>query len=279
MEEQVARPQTTNPESSPAARFGYELRRLRMEVRMTQSQLGRKLGYTGAAMGAIERGLRLPQQRELVEQCDEALGVNGTLIQVWEQCRMDGNQRWFYPWLEVEQQAVTLRAWQPTLVLGLLQTEDYARAVFRGEPGSTNDQIDKSVAARLERQTLLEGENPPMLWAVLDEGVLQRPVGGPTVMRGQLAHLLDLAERPRITIQIVPVTAACTAGLGGGFFLAQLRDGREVAYLESAGRGQVVAQTKEVRGIQARYEAVRASALPREGSLKMIKEGMERWTA
>ncbi|RCG32602.1 XRE family transcriptional regulator [Sphaerisporangium album] len=274
----MPRPQTTNPETSPAARFGYELRRLRMEVRMTQSQLGRKLGYTGAAMGAIERGLRLPQQRELVEQCDEALGVNGALIQVWEQCRMDGNQRWFYPWLEVEQQAQVLRAWQPTLVLGLLQTEDYARAVFRGEPGITKDKIDRSVAARLERQTLFEGENPPMFWAVLDEAVLQRPVGGYAVMRAQLAHLLAMADRPCITIQIVPIAADCTAGLGGGFFLAQLRDGREVAYLESVTKGQVVAQTKEVRGIQARYEEIRATALPRDGSLKMIKEWMERWT-
>ncbi|WP_214412721.1 helix-turn-helix domain-containing protein [Sphaerisporangium fuscum] len=268
-----------NPEASPAARFGFELRKLRQEVRMTQSQVGRRIGYTGAAIGAIERGMRLPQFREFVEQCDEALGVNGALIQVWEQCRSDGNERWFYPWLEAEQQALTLRAWQPNLVLGLLQTADYARAIFRGEPGITSERAEKGVAARLERQALFERESPPMLWAVLDEGVLQRPIGGPAVMRGQMEHLLTMAEHPCVTIQIVPLMSGCTAGLLGGFFLAQLRDGREVVYLESAGQGHVTAQTKVVRDIQVRYEAVRASALPRDGSLNLIKEWMDRWTS
>ncbi|MEU8266033.1 DUF5753 domain-containing protein [Sphaerisporangium sp. NPDC049002] len=200
------------------------------------------------------------------------------MLQVWELCRSDGNQRWFYPWLEAEQQALTLRAWQPTLVLGLLQTADYARAVFRGEPGIRSDKIDKGVEARLERQTLFDRKDPPMLWAVLDEGVLQRPIGGSAVMKGQLNHLLTMAEHPCITIQIVPVMAGCTAGLLGGFFLAQLRDGREVVYLESAGKGHVTAQTKEVRDIQVRYEAVRASALPHDGSLNRIKEWVEKWT-
>ncbi|MEU9891853.1 helix-turn-helix transcriptional regulator [Sphaerisporangium sp. NPDC051011] len=274
----MPKPQTTNPESSPAARFGYELRRLRIEVHMTQSQLGGKLGYTGAAMGAIERGLRLPQQRELVEQCDEALGVNGALIQVWEQVRMDGTQRWFYPWLEAEQQAVSLRTSQPNLVPGLLQTADYARAIFAGKPGMSPQEIDKAVEARLERQVLLARERPPMMWAVLDEVVLQRSIGGVAVMEAQLNHLLTMAEHPCITIQIVPLSASCTAGLLGGFFLAQLRDGRNVAYLESAGKGQVVSRPVDVRDIEIRYEAVRTSALNDNESLNKMREWMQRWT-
>ncbi|WP_424536149.1 helix-turn-helix domain-containing protein [Sphaerisporangium viridialbum] len=269
---------TTNPETSPAARFGFELRRLRQEVRVTQSELGRRIGYTGAAMGAIERGLRLPQQRGFVEQCDAALGVNGALLQVWELCRSDGNQRWFYPWLEAEQQAVTLRTSQPNLVPGLLQTADYARAIFLGRPGTSPEEVDKAVEARLDRQALFARKHPPMMWAVLDEVVLQRPIGGSAVMEGQLKHLLTMAEHPCVTLQIVPVVASCTAGLLGGFFLAQLRDGREVAYLESAGKGQVVAQPKEVRDIQIRYESVRTSALPHDASLNRIKEWIQKWT-
>ncbi|MEU9886853.1 helix-turn-helix transcriptional regulator [Sphaerisporangium sp. NPDC051011] len=274
----MPKPQTTNPESSPAARFGYELRRLRMEVHMTQSQLGGKLGYTGAAMGAIERGLRLPQQRELVEQCDEALGVNGALLQIWEQCRSDGNQRWFYPWLEAEQQALTLRTWQPLLVPGLLQTPDYVRAIFLGKAGMTSEAIDKVVEARIDRQAIFRGDHPPRMWAVLDEGVFQRPIGGTSVMEGQMKHLLTMAEHPCIAIQIVPLAVSCTAGLLGGFILARLRDGREVVYLDSAGKGQVTAQGKEVRDIQIRYETIRTFALPHDLSLDRIKEWMIKWT-
>ncbi|RCG27916.1 XRE family transcriptional regulator [Sphaerisporangium album] len=274
----MPRPQTTNPETSPAARFGYELRRLRMEVRMTQSQLGRRLGYTGAAMGAIERGLRLPQQRELVEQCDEALGVNGALLQIWEQCRSDGNQRWFYEWLEVEQQALTLRTWQPTLVPGLLQTPDYARTMLAGRPGASSDDVERAVEARLDRQAILTRERPPMIWAVLDEMVLQRPIGGAAVMEGQLNHLLAIAEHPRITLQIVPLDAGCTAALRAGFIIAQIRDGRDIVYLDTAGKGQVTAHSKEVRNIQLRYEAVRTSALAQNASLSLVREWMQKWS-
>ncbi|MFC4587495.1 helix-turn-helix domain-containing protein [Sphaerisporangium corydalis] len=274
----MPRQPTINPETSPAARFGFELRRLRQEMRITQSELGRRIGYTGAAMGAIERGIRLPQQRDLVERCDVALEVDGALVQVWEQCRSDGNQRWFYPWLEAEQQALTLRTAQPNLVPGLLQTADYARAIFLGRPGTSAEEVEKAVEARIDRQVLFERKHPPVMWAVLDEVVLQRPVGGPTVMGGQLKHLLAMAEHPCITLQVVPVMASCTAGLLGGFFLAQLRDGREVAYLESAGKGQVISQPREVRDVQLRYEAIRTSALPHMESLDRIKEWMQTWT-
>lgn len=196
---------------------------------------------------------------------------------MWELCRSDGNQRWFYPWLEAEQQALTLRTWQPNLVPGLLQTADYARAIV-GRPDMSPDDIEKAVEARLDRQALFTRKNPPVMWAVLDEVVLQRPIGGSTVMEGQLKHLLTMAEHPCITLQIVPLVASSTAGLLGGFVLAQLQDGREIVYLDSAGKGQVTAQTREVRDIQLLYEAVRASALPHDGSLNRIKEWVEKWT-
>ncbi|GII80900.1 transcriptional regulator [Sphaerisporangium rufum] len=267
-----------NPESSPAARFGFELRRFRQEARMTQADLGREVGYTGAAIGALERGLRLPKDKHLVEQCDAALTANGDLLQIWEECRSDGNQRWFFPWLDVEQQARTLRTWQPNLIPGLLQTADYARVVIE-RPGMSAAEIEKAVKARLDRQSIFARDRPPMMWAVLDEVVLQRPVGGADVMKDQLKQLLTMAEHPCITVQIVPLSAACTAGLLGGFVLAQMRDGREVVYLDSAGKGQVTAQTKEVRDIQLLYEAIKANALPQNESLLKIKEWMNRWTS
>lgn len=266
-----------NPETSPAARFGFEVRKRRMVAHLTQEELAEKIGYTGAMVSMVETGRRLPKS-DFAEGCDDLLELNGSLVRLWEMCRSDGAQRWFVPWLETEQTATVLHTWEPNLVPGLLQTSAYARALFLGEPGMHPSAIDKAVVARIDRQAIFERDKPPMLWAVMDEVVLQRPVGGPAVMQGQLEHLLTMSEHRCITLQIVPLATGSTAGLLGAFVLAQVQ-GHEQAYLESSGEGAVTASTEDVQKLHIRYDAIRAQALPQEISQQMIKEWVQRWTS
>ncbi|MDH2425896.1 helix-turn-helix transcriptional regulator [Sphaerisporangium sp. TRM90804] len=266
-----------DPESSPAARFGFELRKRRVAADLTQEALGDVIKYTPALISMIENGHRLPTA-DFVHRCDAVFGLDGTLHRLWQMCRSDTAKKWFVPWLEIEQTASMLYAWEHSLVPGLLQIPDYARALFLGMPRMRPLSIDDAVTARIERQAVFERERPPMLCAVLDEVVLQRPVGGAAVMREQLEHLLTVAEHPCITLQIVPLQVGCTAGLGGAFVLAHVH-GHDLAYLDSTVQGAVTALPGDVEEVRVRHDAVRAAALSQDASAELIKEWVQRWTS
>ncbi|GAA1513785.1 helix-turn-helix transcriptional regulator [Sphaerisporangium rubeum] len=264
-----------NPETSPVHRFGYELRRRRLSAHLTQEGLAEKIGYSGGLVSMVETGRRMPKA-DFAQRVDDQLQLNGVLLRMWDECRADGVQLWFIPWLEAELKATTLHSWQHSLVPGLLQTPDYARTLFQGEPQFQRSKLDQAVTARLDRQTIFEREDPPMMWAVLDEVVLQRPIGGASVMRKQLEHLVTMSDHPCIAIQIVPFEAACTPGLLGAFILANVQ-GQDVAYLESANEGKVIASPEDVRNLRTRYDAIRIHALPQAGSKQLIKEWAQKW--
>jgi hypothetical protein len=121
---------------------------------------------------------------------------------------------WFTPWPDYEEQATTLRWYEPLVVPGVFQTEDYARAVLRTRVGDTDEEIDEIVAARIARQSIFSKEKPPTVWAVLDEGVLRRPVGGKHIMRAQLNRLAEAARLPNVVIQIIPADTGAHEGCG-----------------------------------------------------------------
>lgn len=169
-----------NPTASPAAFFGAELRRLRTKAGWTQEQLGDRINYSGALVGAVETADRKPQL-DFARRCDQLVGSDGLLGRLWELARVETFPGWFRPWLDVEREARALRSWEPLVIPGLLQTAGYAREMLRaGRPGVTDGQIDELVGARLERQTILCGDDPPLQWFVVDEGVLHRQIGEPT---------------------------------------------------------------------------------------------------
>ncbi|MEO3813058.1 helix-turn-helix transcriptional regulator [Sphaerisporangium sp. B11E5] len=265
-----------NPETSPTHRFGYELRRRRLAAHLTQEELAEKIGYSGGLVSMVETGRRMPKA-DFAQRVDDQLHQNGLLLRLWDECRSDGVQLWFIPWLEAEQKATTLHSWQHSLVPGLLQTPDYARTLFLAEPLFQHSKADQAVASRLDRQAIFDRDDSPRMWAVLDEVVLQRPIGGAAVMRRQLDHLLTMAEHPCIALQIVPISSACTPGLLGAFMLADVQ-GQDVAYLETANEGKVIASPEDVRNLRTRYDAIRIHALPQAGSKQLIKEWAQKWT-
>jgi Domain of unknown function (DUF5753) len=141
---------------------------------------------------------------------------------------------WFEDWLRAEGEAHTLRFWQPLIVPGLLQTAEYARALFLGA-GAEDTKADEMVAVRLERQSVLDRADPPHVIAVLDESALHRLIGSPVIMSEQLSHLGDMAERTNVQVQVVPSTRGANAGLSGGFALASCDGVPDVLRMEAVG--------------------------------------------
>ncbi|WP_433439908.1 helix-turn-helix domain-containing protein [Nonomuraea sp. CA-141351] len=208
------------PADSPTALFGFELRRHRKARGWSQLRLSKEVSYSVGTISMIETARRSPTE-EFARHCDEALEAEGALMRLWPMVSHSSAPPWFRPWLDVEATAEAIRTWEPLIVPGLLQTEEYARAVLSGDVGATPEQVEEHVIARMERQSILQRPKPPMLWIVIDEAVLHRPIGSPTVMSAQLTRLVEAGQAPRITIQVLPLNAYSTIGLAGGFAIAQ----------------------------------------------------------
>ncbi|GAA3214238.1 helix-turn-helix domain-containing protein [Nonomuraea helvata] len=267
------------PSDSPTALFGFELRRHRKARGWSQAQLSKNVPYSVGTISMIETAQRSPSE-QFARYCDEALEAEGALMRLWPMVSRTAAPMWFRPWLDVEAAAEAIRTWEPLMVPGLFQTEDYARAILSGEPGAGPEQIEEQVTARMERQSILRRATPPMLWVVLDEGILHRPIGNTAVMSAQLDQLIELALAPRITLQILPFNAYSTPGLLGGFAIAQTQGAPDTAYIESAGiLGRVTERPEDVRALTFRYEGIRAEALSQRESMKVIKEATRRWTS
>lgn len=267
-------------EASPLTFFAAELRRLRDQAGLSQEQLAQQIAYSTGLVSMVERARRNPSL-DFTERCDRALDANGVLIRIWPMLTYGALPPRFRPWVDIERQAHTLRGWDPLLVPGLLQTPDYARTILEAYPGVTDERVQELLTARLERQKILARDNPPPLWTVLDEGVLHRGVGGPDVMRDQLAALLTASERRNVSIQVVPkgayVTGGAIAGLEGGFFIASAEGSLDSVFVESAAVGHVTDHPRDVAAICRRYEAVRSAALPARASADLIAKVMTEW--
>ena len=171
-----------------------------------------------------------------------------------------------------------LRIFEPALVTGLFQTVDYARAVLGKRPHTTAEEVENLLAARLARQEILTREDPPLVYLVMDEAVLHRPVAAPDVMHAQLEHLADLAGWPNIGIQVVPYGAGGHIGLLGAFTIAEMADMSAMVFLENAADGQTVEDNDRISQVVAHFDALRGEALPVGASRDLIvKVAEERW--
>ncbi|WP_329428979.1 helix-turn-helix domain-containing protein [Streptosporangium sp. NBC_01495] len=271
----------TSPEpGSPHARFGAEMRRLREAAQLSQTAVASRLGCTQTQVSRLESATRTPSRSD-AERLDLLFGSNGsthfTDLRRHIVARPSG-PAWFIGWAEeVEPAALVLRSWDPLLVPGLLQTESYARHLFTHGPRATPDEVEERVQARMRRQRILDKDDPPMLLVLIDEGVLHRRVNGPEVMREQLGHLLEVAQRPNISIQVVD--PECMAGLAGAFMIAELSNGQpETIHMDSPAQGHVTTDHDLVISIRNRYEAIRLWAYPERVSIKMVEEVRREWT-
>lgn len=176
-----------------------------------------------------------------------------------------------YVGLETDARAV--RAWEPLLVHGLLQTAGYARAVFQGEPSNRPHDVDALVQIRTERQKLLTREDSPLeLWAILDEAVIRRPIGGTAVMREQLHHLVKLADMSNVTVQVIPYRMGGHPGLGGAFSILEFEEDAPVVYVDSPAGNLYLEKKPDVRRVGSRFDLLRAVALAPDESVAMLND-------
>jgi Domain of unknown function (DUF5753) len=185
---------------------------------------------------------------------------------------------WFADWPRKEALARSLRWFELVAVPGLLQTEEYARAVLRTQVMATDEEVEDMVRARMERQAILAGDRPPMFWVIVDEGVLRRPVGGADVMVAQIDRLCDAARRANIVVQVIPLAVGAHQGLSGNFVIADFADGPSSVYQDTAARGQIVDDPDDVAFVGVIWETLKAEALSRSASLDLIREVAKSWT-
>ncbi|MFF3512569.1 helix-turn-helix domain-containing protein [Streptomyces sp. NPDC002573] len=260
-----------DPSASPLDYYGYELRRAREAAELTLAQLGSAVFCTGSLIGQIETAAKVPQ-RDFSERLDAALGTDGLFSRLVGLVLRSQLPSWFQPYAEMEQKAAYISTYQCQLVYGLLQTGAYARAVLGArEEGD----LDAKVAARLERQRILEREQPPVTWVVLSEAVLHQEVGGREVMREQLSHLLTLQKRRWLDVQVLPFEAGAHTGLMGSFNLLRFVSHPEIVYTEDFVQGHMTANPEAIKEGSVRYDQLQAAALSLTDSAALIARVME----
>jgi transcriptional regulator with XRE-family HTH domain len=257
-----------------------ELKAQRELAGLTQEQLAKLMGYSASVIAKLETCRTIPSAQH-ADRADEALGTPGTFRRLRQAMINGGYEPWVRAFLDMEERATVLRNWESVVVPGLLQTEAYARGVLRGaRPTDSDAAIEQLVAARISRQVIWEREDPepPILSAILGEAVLRQCVGDALVMREQLSRLVEAAENPRITIQVMPFSAAAHPGLLGPFVVASFENGPDAAYLDSVLDGQVSERRKQVAQARLLYDTLAREALSPGASTEMImKVAEEPW--
>ncbi|MEV0847188.1 DUF5753 domain-containing protein [Streptomyces sp. NPDC049954] len=210
---------------------------------------------------------------KFIDQADELLGARGILKEMKEEVARAQCPAFFRGAAKLEKEAVELHVYAPKAIPGLLQTEDYARAVCAmWRPSLSQGFADQRVTARLARQAIFARTPLPTISFVIEESLRRRLFGGRLVMRGQLEQLLLCGQRRNVEIQVMPTEVEEHAGLEGPFTLIETRDGRRVAYVEGYKDSRLYTERKSVRELEEQYGILRAQALTPRGTLALIEK-------
>jgi transcriptional regulator with XRE-family HTH domain len=253
------------------AAFASQLRSWRQQMGWTQVEMGAKLGYSASLVSGVETMDKAPTA-DFAARCDEVLSTPGTFVVLQELVAREAYPSFFAPVIPFEREAIRIHGWELGAVPGLLQTGDYARALIRsGRPKDSNEEIDRYVAARMERQEIVCGNNSPLLWYVLDESVVRHVIGGAAVMRDQLDKLLEAADIPGIVVQALPFAADNHAGADGPISVYEFAESPSVCYTECYSGGRIVEDRVEVANLMTVVNLIRASALSARDSRELIR--------
>lgn len=270
-----ARPRHLTPDRSARHLFGAEMRRLREAAGITLEGLADIVKYSKSSLHRFETAEAMIPP-DLPAKLDAAFGTDGLFGRLYGLARKEVHPDRYRRRMDLEAQARVISEYAGHIVPGLVQTEGYARALFRvSNPQATQEEIEDKVSARLGRQALLRTDAPPELSVILDETVLRRAVGGPGVMREQLAALLPLVDAPSTVIQVLPFSHGEHALLGGSLTLLTLSKGQVAAYEESIATGHLLEDPEGVASRCRAYDRMRAHALSPKESRAFIRSTME----
>ncbi|GLY79494.1 helix-turn-helix domain-containing protein [Actinoallomurus iriomotensis] len=266
-------------------RLGMELRRLREASNLMIEDVAKHLECSMSRVSRIETGKSVARIRDVRDMLDlYKVGDEAQREQLLTLAK-DAQQRGWWTEYEsvlsagldtyvgLEASAASLRTFQTHLIPGLMQTEEYARALIKvGRPTESTANIDRMISLRQRRQAMLADDGSLEVWAVLDEAVLRRPIGGVPVMRAQLARLLEAEELPSVTIQVLPFARGAHPGLGGAFTIIGFPDPTDldVVYVDSPAGNIFLEKDRDVRRHTTWFDHLRAAALPPDESTDFI---------
>ncbi|EDY42786.1 helix-turn-helix domain-containing protein [Streptomyces sp. SPB074] len=256
--------------SRAIATFAEEVRSQRQHLGLSQTAYANLLNFSQPLVSKVERG-EVPASSEFARAMDRAGKTAGVYARRHDDLFRQDYPDWFKPYADLEQEAAAIVDYSPTLVVGLVQTEAYAAAVFRaGHPTETEDEVKARVELRVQRQEILNRSHPPRLWMVVSEGVLRMQVGGAEVMREQVSYLAELAERPNVTIQVLRVRDGAPP-VYLPFTLLTV-DGQQVVYSESwVGGGSVDRSPEAIAKTTAVCDHLRMTAASAQDSLDLLR--------
>jgi len=279
-------PTRRQPPTVRLRRLAAELRRLRTASGMTREEVSEQTGINPATLYRIETARVRPQQRTLAAMLDTygvtdetsrndliALSKQATQLG-WLQAHESELPEEYTAYISFEAEARSVRNYESLFVPGLLQTEDYARRVIRGVlPLASDEEVERRVEARIQRQDSIKKESPLRLWAIIDEAVIRRRVGGPEVMANQLRALVDAARLPHVTLQVIPFANGAHAGMPGSFVVMDFPEPADPAlvYIDSMAGDLFLEREPDVRRYRITFEHLQAVALDPAGSVQMIE--------
>lgn len=257
-----------------AGHFGRQMKKERLARGWSILELAQRMGVDPAHLGRVESGKRPPTEN-LAAKCDAVFPER----RGWFAEFHDESRHWpevpatFKSWPEYEDKAAVLRDWSPSIVTGLLQTEDYARALISVQPHITQETANARLANRMQRQQrVMARDNPPAAWFIVDELSLYREVGSAESMAAQLRHLLEAAAMPKVTVQVLPAIAHPVNA--SGFLMAD-----DAVWIEHAAGGFVYTEEELVSGIALRFDSLRAESYRASESLALIERLEGIWKA
>ncbi|WP_407553242.1 helix-turn-helix transcriptional regulator [Streptomyces sp. Pv4-95] len=256
--------------------FGSELKRRREDAGFTQEALGRRVFVSGGHIGQFEQAIRKPQI-DVAKRIDEVLQTDGFFERMCRELINDKRYAdYFAAVAELEGMATKICDYAPTVMPGLLQTADYARAVTRAtNPFASFEYVEEKVTARMDRAHLLRGAKRPAFWVILHEPVLRIPVGGPLGMAEQLEQVVSLTQECTVLVQVLPDSAGAHAAMAGMMRLMEFDDAPPTVYTESVFSGNLLDDPALVKRAQDAYDLLRAAALSPEASLALIESAAE----
>lgn len=251
--------------------FGQTMKTLRVRAGLEREEFGRRIGYSASTVASYEQGRRIPSPRT-IERADEVLDAGG-LLTVWkEQVERAQYPVFFQGMATLEKEAIELLAYDALVVKGLLQTEEYMRALLAmRRPVLDQETIEQRVAARLARQDIFDRRPSPLLSFVMDESVLRHRYGGKGVLRGQLEHLLLVGQKRNVEIQVMPTVCEDNAGVNGPFTVVTRKDGTKFVYAEAQSTSTLQTDPEQTALAAARYGIIRSQALTPRESLEFIE--------